>query len=230
MVWVAFGAGVLFLLLFSARAFAEAPVEKVRQALVWLAAGIGVLLLAALLISGRGGQAFWSLVLFGPVVHRWWRNWLANRRFSQGQAPGESAVQTATLDMRLDHASGRMSGRVRRGDFAGRELAELGLPELLALLRDCQAHDEESIPLLEAWLDRIAPDWREADAGAAPAGDGRMDRAEALQVLGLAEGATEAEIRTAHRRLMQAAHPDHGGSDWLAARINRARDLLLGQS
>jgi DnaJ family protein C protein 19 len=50
---------------------------------------------------------------------------------------------------------------------------------------------------------------------------------EAYQVLGLHPGATEAEIREAHHRLMRAAHPDSGGSDWLATRINQARDVQL---
>ena len=58
--------------------------------------------------------------------------------------------------------------------------------------------------------------------------NGAMSRAEALEVLGLTPGASEADIRAAHRRLMRGAHPDSGGSDWLAARINQARDILLG--
>ena len=57
---------------------------------------------------------------------------------------------------------------------------------------------------------------------------GAMSREEAYEVLGLQPGAAEADIRDAHRRLMRGAHPDAGGSDWLAARINQARDVLLG--
>ena len=56
-----------------------------------------------------------------------------------------------------------------------------------------------------------------------------MTTEEAYQVLGLRPGATEAEIRAAHHRLMRTAHPDSGGSDWLATRVNLARDVLLRQ-
>lgn len=56
---------------------------------------------------------------------------------------------------------------------------------------------------------------------------GAMSRQEAYEVLGLAPSATDAEIRAAHHRLMRTAHPDAGGSDWLAARVNMARDVLL---
>ena len=61
-----------------------------------------------------------------------------------------------------------------------------------------------------------------------PPAAGGMTRAEACDVLGVRPGASEEEVRAAHRRLMQAAHPDRGGSDWLASRINQARDVLLG--
>ncbi len=66
-------------------------------------------------------------------------------------------------------------------------------------------------------------------SGEAPrAGSGTMSRDEAYQVLGLKPGASTAEIKAAHRRLMAGAHPDRGGSDWIAARLNQARDVLLG--
>jgi hypothetical protein len=249
-VWLALGAGALLVLLWLLRIFASTPAETVRKVGVWTLGLVGGGLLLTMLITGRGSQALWTLFFFAPVIWRLVQSWRAAWLFGQrggdaggggrgGGAGGETSVETATLRMRLDHASGRMSGRVRRGAFAGRELAELGLPELLSLLAECRAGDPESVPLLEAWLDRAAPDWREAEAwagttGAGGGGGGRggatggpMTRAEALAVLGLAEGATEAEIRAAHRRLMRAAHPDQGGSDWLAARINQARDVLL---
>jgi hypothetical protein len=233
MVWLALGIGALALLLWLLRLFASTPPEVIRKALVWTLAGLGGGVLVLLLATGRGGQAIWALALFGPALWRWWQGLRASRAFARGAGgeAGESAVDTATLEMRLDHESGQMRGQVRRGAFAGADLATLGLPELLALLDDCRTADPESLPLLEAWLDRLAPDWREAwaaggsaSSGAAP---GVMGRDEALAILGLAEGATAEEVRAAHRRLMRGAHPDHGGSDWLAARINQARDVLL---
>jgi DnaJ family protein C protein 19 len=63
-----------------------------------------------------------------------------------------------------------------------------------------------------------------------PRRQGNMTPEEAYEVLGLHPGATEAEIRAAHHRLMRTAHPDSGGSDWLATRVNQARDVLLGRS
>ena len=231
MVWLALGIGVLAAALWLLRLFATTPPEVIRKALVWTLAGLGGGMLLLLLVAGRGGQAIWALALFGPALWRWWQGLRASRAFARGTAgaPGESAVETATLEMRLDHESGEMRGQVRRGAFAGADLATLGLPELLDLLDDCRLADPESLPLLETWLDRLAPDWREAasGSGAPPSAPGVMGRDEALAILGLAEGATPEEVRAAHRRLMRGAHPDHGGSDWLAARINQARDTLL---
>ena len=63
-----------------------------------------------------------------------------------------------------------------------------------------------------------------------PVSGSSMSRAEALEVLGLAPDAGEVEIQLAYVRLIRAAHPDNGGSDWLAARINQARDVLLAGS
>lgn len=227
MTWLALGALALLLLMVLLRGFASASVATVRKAVAWIAGGLGLVLVAALLVSGRGFQAIWSLLFFAPLLLQAWRSWRTARTFSRGgqASPGqESRVETATLEMVLHHDSGRMTGTVKRGRFAGADLAALDLPMLRALLAECAAEDPESVPLLEAWLDRAQPDWRD---DAPPPAEGPLTRAEALAVLGLAEGATEAEIRAAHRRLMRTAHPDRGGSEWLAARLNAARDLLV---
>ena len=147
-----------------------------------------------------------------------------------------SEVESELIRMRLDHDSGAMSGIVRRGVFAGRRLDELTRSELLALWRQCRVEDEPGSNLLEAYLDRLMPDWRVDAQRAGSAGSGKRDagpadtmtRAEAYEVLGLSWGAGEADIREAHRRLMMKLHPDHGGSSYLAAKLNRAREILLG--
>lgn len=238
MVWVALGAGGLLFSLWLLRLFANAPVAALRQGVLWSAGVSGAAVLLLLVASGRAAQVVGALGVLAPFAWRWWRNRRTARRFgagAAGESGGESRVETATLEMRLEHGTGSMSGRVRAGPQAGRELAELSRPELLALLAACRADDPDSVPLLEAWLDRADPDWRSGEEGdegraegqRAATGGGRMTRQEALAVLGLPEGASENEIRAAHRRLMRASHPDGGGSDWLAARINEARDVLL---
>jgi DnaJ-domain-containing protein 1 len=123
--------------------------------------------------------------------------------------------------------------RVKAGAFAGRELAGLSLAELFDLLAEAARDDPRSVPVLEAYLDRRAPDWRDRAQGAGggpappPAGEAAMDERTALEILGLEPGAGEDEIRAAHRKLMARLHPDHGGSSFLASQINRARDYLL---
>lgn len=228
MTWLALGAIALFLVFLLLRAFANAPVARVRQFGAVLLASIGAVLLLLGLFTARGQQALIALTFFLPLLLQWVQRWRTNKRFG-GTAPqtcAANSVETAFLSMTLHHDSGRMTGSVKAGPFAGRDLATLTLSDLLALLQECQAADADSVALLEAWLDRAHPDWR-AEPAAEPR-SAAMTREEALDILGLNEGADEDAIRAAHRRLMKTAHPDQGGSAWLAARINAARDLLLG--
>lgn len=145
-----------------------------------------------------------------------------------------STVRSAALEMTLDHDTGHMEGMVLAGRFEGRALGEMDLEELRTLLGEL-AYDADGLRLLEAYLDGRFAGWRDdGDAhadrglGGAPA-SGAMSEQEAYEILGLEPGASEAEIREAHRRLMQRVHPDLGGSSFLAARINQAKALLLGK-
>ncbi len=147
------------------------------------------------------------------------------------RSPGQrSQVRSQFLDMTLDHDSGELKGMIVAGPYAGRSLDSFELRELAAMLAD---FDAESIPLLESYLDRRFPAWRQNTQGdgarrqgRAPAG-GKMTEEEAYQILGLQPGAGRDDISRAHRALMKKLHPDQGGSTYLAARVNEAKDTLL---
>ena len=147
-----------------------------------------------------------------------------------GTGPGQtSQVTSRFLKMTLEHGSGAMDGEILAGEFEGRRLSELNLSQLKTLLQHFQQQDEESYALLEAYLDRMyGEDWREpgAEQGASMGG-GAMSEQEAREILGVEPGANQEEIIAAHRRLMQKIHPDRGGSTYLAAKINQAKDVLL---
>jgi hypothetical protein len=141
-----------------------------------------------------------------------------------------SQVRSRFFEMTLDHDSGALTGTIVSGPHAGHSLEQFDLPALLGMFGEL---DAESIPLLESYLDRRFPAWRQnaqGDAagrqrGAAPSG--KMTDEEAYQILGLKPGAGRDEIGRAHRGLMKKLHPDQGGSTYLAARVNEAKEVLL---
>jgi hypothetical protein len=150
---------------------------------------------------------------------------------SAKRSPGQtSQVRSQFLDMTLDHDSGELTGRIVAGPHAGQALDEFDLPQLAAMIT---SFDAESVALLESYLDRRFPAWRQDAQGDAargqrrPAASGKMTDEEAYQILGLQPGAGRDEIGRAHRALMKKLHPDQGGSTYLAARVNEAKDTLL---
>lgn len=209
-------------------------------------AGVGVVLA----MLARNPLVFLEFAPFLlPFLYWLWRRWRAKQSLGPGwgsahtqssATDGVSRVRTAWLEMSLNHASGEMSGMVLRGTHTGRSLDGLPEPLLFELLGEC-ADDDDSVRVLEAYLDRrFGPGWRHRasahasgggpEAGSPPRREPRTDMSvdEAYAILGLKPGASPDEIRAAHRKLMLLNHPDRGGSDWLAAKINRARQVLLG--
>ncbi len=170
--------------------------------------------------------------LAGVVITALIARAVRNRPSGGFSSPGtgqRTEVGTAFLKAWIDHGSGDVGGTVLAGRFAGRTLDELTDSELVDLRAECAA-DADSLRVLEAYLDRrLGTDWRNTQHAPPPRGPRTdMTREEALAVLGLAEGASIDDIRAAHRRLIQRMHPDVGGTADLAARINRAKDVLLG--
>jgi len=189
---------------------------------------LGIAVVVGFLMLGLRFPALLGLVgtIAAPLVARWLRR-RPSGGFSQPGTGQRTEVRTAFLEAWIDHATGDVGGRVLTGRFAGRTLDSLPEDDLRALHVEC-AGDADSLRVLEAYLDRrLGADWRKAEAPPrGPRTD--MTRQEALATLGLQEGATDEEIRTAHRRLILRMHPDAGGTAELAARINRAKDVLLG--
>ncbi|MCB1760856.1 MAG: DnaJ domain-containing protein [Gammaproteobacteria bacterium] len=232
-------AAALLLYYLGYRWLVNQPRQKRIQALLVVTG----LVLIGLVATGRASWIFallgaalpflrrvMTLLNYLPLVQRLYRQYGGGSVASSGQ---QSTVETRFLRLMLDHDSGEMSGTVLEGAFAGRTLAELTLAQLLQLLSLCRQQDQESAQLLEAYLDRTQTgDWRQ-QSGTESGGQRSegfsesMDRAEALQILGLEEGAGEDQIRDAHRRLMQKLHPDRGGSTYLAWKINQAKTVLL---
>lgn len=219
--------------------FMNADPAKIRQTAKWVGLVLLGLAVVALIFFRRFDWLMYAGVVGLPFLLRagaLFRRFRNAVKTARGPSSGQSSsVRTATLAMTLDHDSGGIDGEVLRGRFSGAQLSELSLSELLELLEDCSRNDPQSLAVLESYLDAAhGPDWREEAASAAGQrshhrdSSGNMTRARAFEVLGLEEGADEAAIREAHRRLMMVNHPDRGGSDYLAAQINEAKDVLLG--
>jgi hypothetical protein len=224
------GVVVLILLLWAIKAFSKADPKEAARLLRQIG-GVAALLLGAFLLSR--GQIWVAIPLgvFGLGLLGWvlpWPTIFLGRTRSAGQV---SRVRTAFLEMELDHDSGAMRGRVLAGRHQGAALDGLDLATAIGLMGEI---DDDSRNLLTAYLDRREPRWREhaqQDAAAGNGGSatfsGKVTEQEAYQILGLQPGASAQEITRAHRSLIKKLHPDQGGSTYLAARVNQAKDVLL---
>jgi hypothetical protein len=233
-----YGAAAAFAFWWLSKQFAKANPTAVARGVK--TAG-GILALAAAVVLGLRGSIAMALMLamVGASLLGWSGSGFPGlRNLGRGQAPAAgsvSRVRTAMIEMELDHDTGEMNGSVLAGSFAGRRLAALDETALSQLYRDCVASDPEGVRLLEAYLDRRFAGWREhAQAHRDAGGDvrprpGAMTQQEAYEVLGLQPGASADEVRGAHRSLMKKLHPDQGGSTYLAARVNQAKEVLLGR-
>ena len=225
------GVAVLLLLLWAMNAFSKADPKQAARLIRYMG-GCGALIFATfLLFRGEIGVAI-PVGVFGLGLLGWVSLWPASFAGRTQKSTGQvSRVRTAFLEMELDHDSGAMRGRIVAGRHEGANLDVLDPPTLIGLLGEI---DDDSRDLLAAYLDRRQPGWREHAQGDAAAGgrtraapSGKMTEEEAYQILGVQPGATAEDISRAHRSLMKKLHPDQGGSTYLAARVNEAKEVLL---
>ena len=230
------GLFALYLVLMAIRWFGRVTPASAARIVRGGGYAVGIAALLALLLRGSFGLVGMLASLLFANALRGGGNPFAAMMNAAGWGGGrsrESIAKSAAIEMRLDRENGRMSGRVTAGPFAGRALDEMTRADCLAVYRFCMSDDPEGAALLEAYLDRRFAAWRQAqqgdgDARAGGWSGGPLSRDEAYEILGLAKGASREEIVSAHRSLMKKLHPDHGGSTALAARVNQAKDVLLG--
>jgi hypothetical protein len=236
------GCLLLVCLLLSMRLFVVADPKMVTFAAKAAGFGIVIVLIGFLVFTGR---ISWILGLFPFLLPFLLRKVTLGTGgsfsgLSGGAQRHTSNVRTTFLEMRLDHETDELDGDVLQGPHAGRQLSAISTNDLLQLVQLLRMNDRKSALLLEAYLDRRCPDWRTRvhEADAHQAGDGQnsstepagaMSAMEAYRILGLEPGAGETEIRAAYHRLISGVHPDKGGSSFLAAQVNRAKDILLGE-
>jgi len=211
--------------------------------------GLFTLLLFALAITGR---LHWLFALFAGLLP-WVRRLLPLLRLtplvrmarnasgmsfmgSPPKAGQSSSVHSLFFSMMLNHDSGEISGDVLKGQFISCQLRELTKSQLQQLLAECQV-DRDSYALFCSYLNyRFGSDWQaefdtheQAGEANGAASDQAISYEEALNILGLKSPVSKEDIIKAHRSMMQKFHPDRGGSNYLAAKINEAKDYLLSQ-
>jgi hypothetical protein len=230
------GCAVLILLLIAGRLLAAADPRKLAV-VIRKTGGIAALAAAGFLIVRGALPLAIPLAVFGiGLLGRGSGLGLGGPFGSARKTPGQkSHIKTDKLEMELDHDSGQMDGKCLAGRFAGRTLSTLSDREAMELLDELHREGAPEAAVMEAYLDWRLPGWRDEDASAqreqkrGRARSTQMSAEEAYAVLGIAPGASEDDIRQAHRKLMMKLHPDQGGSNYLAARINEAKEVLLGR-
>ncbi|HMG78199.1 MAG TPA: DnaJ domain-containing protein [Xanthobacteraceae bacterium] len=220
------GVAILILLLWAINGFSKADPRQTKRVLQGIGGTAAVGFAALLLVRGEIIPAV-ALGTTGLISLGWISLWPL--RF--GRPAQISRVRTACVEIELNHSSGAMTGHILVGRHEGASLDALDPATLIGLLGEM---DAESRQLLAAYLDRRQPGWREHAQGDAAAGSrtraapsGKMTEEEAYQVLGVQSGAGAQDIGRAHRSLMKKLHPDQGGSTYLAARVNEAKEVLL---
>ncbi len=182
----------------------------------WLAAAFaGLLPLAKNLMMLAARSA--------PFVQLWRKH--SNSQFGP-------RIKTPYLEVKINLRSGHIDGKVLQGEFAEQMLSDLDRAQLDKLLELLRGVDREGAMLLNAYVvRRFGPagqhENQQQQYQRQSSSQTSLTQTEAWQILGLEADVDEDTIIKAHKRLIQKLHPDRGGNDYLAAKVNAAKDLLL---
>ncbi len=211
------------------RTFTKTPKEN-RKPFLWKSAFWVTLGLSLLLVAT--GRMHWigaGLAILVPVLKGLFT--FGVRALPLLQLVGRfktspSQFQSKSLRLEVNFSTQKMDGDILAGEFSGQRLSALSDEQLQTLAASLKQTDREAYLLLQVYLFRNGPrDGQQYDRSA-PTSDQSVSKTEAYQILGLTPEASKEEIIKAHKRLIQRLHPDRGGSDYLAAKINAAKDSL----
>jgi len=216
--------------------FKSIQLNKQKQIIKYLLIFVVIAMLLLLAVSGHLNWLVALIAALIPLLMRsfsllmkWLPSLAALFRKYQTMRPAQNAqIVTGYLRIVINQTTGDMQGQVLQGVFKNKMLSALNMDDLLNLLKAYQKQDKESAALLMAYLDRYHHGWKtEGSHQGAGFKPGAMSEDEARDILAVNKNASRDEVIQAHRKLMQKMHPDRGGSDYLAAKINQAKDTLL---
>lgn len=209
------------------------PPHKRRSGYIQLGLTVAVIAVVILTLMGKmhwlGAAVTGLIVVLRQALPLLIRAFplLNSLRQRQANASQQSEVSARFVKMVLDHSSGELNGEVLEGPYKDWRLNEMNKTQLREFLSFCEEHDADSANLLSSYLEQRFPEGMSDPNQDERASGSGMNRKEALAVLGLDEDASDDDIVQAHRSLMQKIHPDRGGNDYLAAKLNEAKDFLL---
>jgi hypothetical protein len=215
--------------------FKNTPSEKLKS-LRWKM-GLSVVAIALILLAATG-RIHWIAALIGaaiPLVRRvlplfinlfpLFKRGLGAKTQNSNQDT-KTHAQTQLLKMSINPHNNQLQGEVINGPYVGSQLDQLSQQQLTQLLSYCHQQEKDSARVLISYLNqRFGYEWQKSSSTSTHS----IDENSAYAILGLKKGASRDEIIQAHRRIIQKVHPDRGGSDYLAAQINQAKDLLISK-
>lgn len=231
MLYIILGIVLTVGIIFALQWFISADPKDLIRIIKWLLIIFIISIILFFIITGKLIWAIATMPMLLPWLLRVRQAVRRAKNFSRMQGRTQNSnhtgqtsdLETRHLYIRLNHENGSIDGEVREGLFAGRQLSSMKLDELITLLRICEAEDTPSAKILKTYMDRVHENWQEKTAPF----ESVMKRKEAASILGVAQNATPDEVRKAYHKLMAGVHPDHGGSSYLASKINQAKDVLL---
>jgi hypothetical protein len=223
---------IIFSLWYWWRVFKSLPSEK-RRPFMWRTAFWSVLGFSVLLVAS--GRMHWlgaGLAVLVPLAKGAFALGLRALQFLQILSrfkTSPSQFRTKSLLVQVNFSTREMDGEILQGEFTGKRLSELSQEQLQAFAESLKETDRESYLLLQTYLLRSnrGGSQHSYQDGNQANNLSELSEKEAYEILGLEPDAPKEDIVKAHKRLMQRLHPDRGGSDYLAAKINAAKDKLV---